>query len=276
MCDHVFVQLSDTHIEAGDRPYWGIDTAGTFRRTLDAVRALDARPEFFILSGDLCNRGEREGYVRLREVLAELDAFGVPVLLGLGNHDARRPFREVCLGEAETAEEEPYFYARELGGLRVVMLDSKIPGDVAGRLGERQLGWLREALATPAPDGTVVVVHHPPFLNAVHHMDGHGLADAEALADILREHPVLGLLHGHTHIVSCAAWAGTLSVTAPGVAHMLAPATREGLDFVEGSGFNLCVVRDGRLTVQPVMLPGAQTLLFRWDGRRESIAAAHG
>jgi Icc protein len=271
MADRVFVQLSDTHIQAGDRPYWGVDTVAALCRTVRAVGDLGIEPEFFIISGDLCNRGDAAGYARLKELLPGL--FRVPVLLALGNHDMRRPFREVVLGQPDTDEEEPYFYAHDLGGLRVVVLDSKISGDVAGRLGSRQLDWLRQTLAQPADGGTVVVVHHPPFLNAVPHMDGHGLGDGDALGAILAEHPVLGLLHGHTHIVSAAAWAGTVSVTAPGVAHMLGPATRKGLEFVEGSGFNLCVVRGGRMTVQPVMLPGAQTMLFRWDGRRESIAA---
>jgi Icc protein len=273
MRDRVFVQLSDPHIQAEDRPYWGIDTSAALRRTVQAVHDLGIAPEFFIISGDLCNRGDRAAYVRLRELAVEL--FRVPVLLALGNHDLRQGFRDVFLDDRATPESEPYFYAQEFDGLRVVVLDSKVSGDVAGALGPRQLDWLRQTLRQPATVGTVLVIHHPPFANAVRHMDGHGLGDGEALAEVLRASPVLGLLHGHTHIVSAAAWAGTVSVTAPGVAHMLAPATAQGLEFVEGSGFNLCVVRGGQLTVQPVMLPGTQSTLFRWDGRPESIAAAH-
>ncbi len=268
MRDHAFVQLSDLHIRAEDGPHRSSGPAEALRRTVHGVYELGVEPEFFVVSGDLCDRGDHAGYLRLRELAVEL--FGVPVLLALGNHDGRQAFRDVFLDDPMAVQAEPYFYAQEFDGVRIAVPDSKVSGEV----GPRQLDWLRQTLQQPAAVGTIVVVHHPPFLTAVRHMDDRVLRDAGALAAVVRAAPVLGLLHGHTHIASMAAWAGTISVTAPGVAHLRTSVTAAGLGFVEGSGFNLCVVRGGRLTVQPVVLPGTQSLPSWLDGPREGTAAA--
>lgn len=49
-----------------------------------------------------------------------------------------------------------------LNGLRVIALDTSVPGFHHGELGADRLEWLAGEPATPAPDGTILALHHPP------------------------------------------------------------------------------------------------------------------
>jgi hypothetical protein len=42
-------------------------------------------------------------------------------------------------------------------------LDTSVPGYHHGEISGRQLDWLADELATPAPDGTILALHHPPI-----------------------------------------------------------------------------------------------------------------
>src|SRR4030088_1469318 len=160
---HTILHLSDTHIlPTEDDRLHGVDTMANLRLALDSVAEHGATPDAILVSGDLANAGELESYRRLRGVLDEARArFGVPVLPVMGNHDARGPFREGLL--REPASDDPDCYVTWLGGLRVIVLDSTVPGAAPGERDSTQLEWLRTELVQPAPDGTLVVLHHPPI-----------------------------------------------------------------------------------------------------------------
>src|SRR3546814_17269213 len=65
------------------------------------------------------------------------------------------------LGLAPT--QEPVTGVWDLGGLRLVALDSTVPGWHHGDVDAAQLAWLRGVLAEPAPLGTLLALHHPPL-----------------------------------------------------------------------------------------------------------------
>jgi 3',5'-cyclic AMP phosphodiesterase CpdA len=273
-----FVHLSDTHIGPRESEPYGTDTAANLRAVAERVREMALEPAFFIFSGDLSDHGQPESYTHFGEIVAESFApFGVPVLLGLGNHDARIPFRQVILGQTAADDETaPYFYSQRLGDLRVLMLDSKIPDRVHGRLGEQQLAWLAAELATPGPGGDLVVMHHPCVPRGVPRGDDYLLLDAADLADVLTRTAgayVLALLCGHSHVSTTAVFAGHLHVAAAATAYVLDPSIRDGGRAVEGASFNICTVRDGRLIVNPVTLPGDQRELYRHSRTFTSMSA---
>src|SRR5262249_44038287 len=143
--------LSDIHIPApGEKSYNGVDAVQNLRRVLGSVRELEVRPSFFVISGDLTAWGQPDEYRHLKSLLPEFDEFSVPVLLCLGNEDQRPHFRHILLGESEAPDNaQPYFYSQVIDGLKVIVLDSSIPGEVGGDLDERQLAWLDEELANP-------------------------------------------------------------------------------------------------------------------------------
>jgi 3',5'-cyclic AMP phosphodiesterase CpdA len=246
----VFLQLSDIHILAGEGELLGAQPAESLRRVLARIEAVPVVPDFCLISGDLAQESGIEGYRFLKQLLEPLVARGMPVLVGMGNHDDRAAFREGFLGEAG-GDARPYYYAATHGGVRVLMLDTLIPGAVDGMVGEEQMAWLREQLRQPGEAETIVVMHHPAAPTGIGNVH---LRDADALRAVIEGRRVLGVLAGHCHIASATQFAGTIASSAPAVVFQLVAEGEGGMRVVQGSGFNLCAVRDGVLLVNPVMV----------------------
>jgi 3',5'-cyclic-AMP phosphodiesterase len=277
MPDVTFVHMSDTHIlpSADDRLH-GVDPSEHFRRVVGWVRAMETKPAFFIISGDLANGGEIDSYVRLKELVDEMHDFGVPILLGLGNHDERLPFRRVMLHDSETQDEaDQHYYSQTINGLRILMLDSKVPGKAWGQLGSRQLEWLDAELATPAPAGEIIVLHHPPAPRIVAKLEEQaravGFRDQNALLDVLRGRHILGILSGHWHVATIGLWEGFLSAAAAATVFLGDPSVSDGWRWYAGAGFNLCTVKDGTLYVNPLIV--SESFKDAWTSRWSEMAA---
>jgi 3',5'-cyclic AMP phosphodiesterase CpdA len=256
-----FIQLTDLHFppRPEDRPY-GSDPVGNLRRVLARVQEMAVRPCCILISGDLTDDSLPESYRHLQSALADMrERFGVPVLLGLGNHDRRVPFRQIILGETTAQDEnERYYYSTRIGDLHILMLDSLIPGALHGELGSAQLAWLAAQLRDPAPGGTLVVLHHPVLPRGLPRVADNILIDADALRAVLQSHSILGVLAGHSHVVSAAPFGGTLAITAPAVGSLFDPGKVDGIRMLDGTGFNLCTIRDGTLIVNPVIVEKEQ------------------
>jgi len=238
------------HILAGEGELLGARPAESLRRVVARIGELPVVPEFCLISGDLAQESGVEGYRFLKGLLEPLVERGIPILVGMGNHDQRAAFREGFLGEAG-GDERPYFHAATLGGVRILMLDTLIPGAIEGMVGEEQLGWLAEQLSQESEAETIVVMHHPPAFTGLG--EGH-LRDVEALRRVLAGRRVLGVLAGHVHLAGATMFAGTIASSAPAVVFQLVAEGEGGMRVVQGSGFNLCTVRDGVLLVNPVMV----------------------
>ena len=48
-----------------------------------------------------------------------------------------------------------------MDGLRIIALDTSVPGYHHGELTDAQLAWLADVLATPAPHGTLLALTPP-------------------------------------------------------------------------------------------------------------------
>ncbi len=259
-----FIHLTDTHIQPTENDsFFGLDTLERLHETLALLRARGVLPGTpVVISGDLANNGEPESYSRLRAVLDALRNEGTTVFLALGNHDNRAVFRSAMLDETASDGSAKYQYTAMLGGVRLIVLDSHELGTHDGALGAVQLAWLRDELATPAPEGTVLVVHHPPTEAPAPALAGHLLKDAEALRAVIAGTDVVGVLAGHTHMAAMELFGGVPSVTAPGTAFLLDVAAPEGMRFLDGGGINLVTVCEGVMTVAPLTLPRSQHELY--------------
>ena len=84
-----------------------------------------------------------------------------------------------------------------------------MPGYHHGDLTDDQLGWLADQLATPAPHGTLLAMHHPPIpvpmLRAAEIIE---LLDQQSLADVISGTDVRGIIGGHFHYTSWSSFAG--------------------------------------------------------------------
>jgi Icc protein len=203
---HTLVQLTDLHLVAeGEDPPQGVDTAAVLERALHAIEDAALAPDALVLTGDLTEHGRPAQYRRLRAIVEPVaQRLGAPLVFAAGNHDDRAAFREHLLGRPGSAE--PLDDVVRVGDLRIVVLDSTVPGHPHGALRPEQLDRLRAELTEPAPAGTVLALHHPPLPSAAPLAAAIPLLRREDLAAAIVGTDVRLVLAGHTHVVS----AGTL------------------------------------------------------------------
>ncbi|MBV9578516.1 MAG: metallophosphoesterase [Chloroflexi bacterium] len=261
------VHLSDTHILPTDADrLQGVDTLQNVRDILHVVEHSGIQPDALVVSGDLANNGDIESYRRLRtELDATVARLGSQLIVAIGNHDARPAFREAMLDALPS--EEPIDYVRWLGGLRVVVLDSTVPRAAYGELRPEQLHWLADQIEAPAEEGTLVVLHHPPVPDATPLAGLLTLHAANDLESVLRGSDVVAVLAGHAHHAITAAFGGAFCYAAPATAYSVDPLLLEQrtLRGVEGSGFGLIRVVDGRAVALTVSMPSAGVETYRHD-----------
>jgi len=265
--DLTFIHLTDLHLYEPGNEEPGNESndllpAGRLRRVIERVRAMEITPAFWLITGDLVNNGQASEYELLTPWLAELRGFGIPVFLGLGNHDARGPFRQVLLGEATTDEQRPYCHSTLIDGVNVIMLDSTVPNQVHGYLDQAQLAWLAAELAKPVGVGHLIALHHPPVHSTVALLDTMVLTNPADLAAVVAGHDnVLGILSGHIHYNHVARFQNTFSFTTPAVFYTIDPGVQQNFRTLAGSGFAIGTVRYGQLFMNTVMLPGREKQL---------------
>jgi 3',5'-cyclic AMP phosphodiesterase CpdA len=214
----LLAQISDLHfLPHGTLAFGRLDVAGCLERAIDHLAALQPRPDAVLISGDLTNDGDAAVWTELTGVLARLDA---PLYPLPGNHDDRELMRAAFAHLDLFPAQGPLCFAVELGPLRLIGLDSLVPGDPAGELGPEQLAWLDARLGEAPQTPTLVALHHPPFPTGIDHMDAMMLRDDAALAAVIGRHPqVERVLCGHVHRSVQCRFAGTIAQIAPGVAH---------------------------------------------------------
>ena len=205
---HFLLHLSDVHLMGGkDQLHGVVDSDARLRQLFDQVRASGARPEAVIFTGDLADRGEAGAYAKLRAVVdPACKAMGAKVVWAMGNHDDRANFRTGLLDEP--AGHAPVDRSYFLNGLRIITLDTSVPGFHHGELSPAQLDWLADELSTPAPDGTILALHHPPVPAVLDLAVLVELRGQAALAAVLRHSDVRTILGGHLHYSTTAMFAG--------------------------------------------------------------------
>jgi 3',5'-cyclic AMP phosphodiesterase CpdA len=194
---------------------------------LNAIERAALTPAALLFTGDLTEAGDPEAYQRLRHLVAPVASrLKAPALYVMGNHDDRAAMRANLLGEPPTTD--PYDYVVRLGDVRVVVLDSTVPGCAHGELTADQLSWLEAQLAQPAPDGTILALHHPPLPSPSRLATAIELSDRSALAAVLSGTDVRLIPAGHTHVVSTGSLAGIPVCTGGTTAFASGPLVADG------------------------------------------------
>jgi len=260
-----FIHLTDLHISHPRSPDPS-DKSGaveTLRRVVQVINAMERQPAFVVASGDLTNMGDADSYRLLQEILEPL---APPLVMALGNHDKRAPFHEV-LGNA--GSDAPYFHDVVHGGMHVITLDTMKPGHVAGTICDAQFDFLAHALSRHSDLPRLIVMHHPPRVDA----DGlpWGSIDmpaTERLAEMLQGQKVAGILSGHIHINQVNHWHGIPIVISNGQDSTIDLLEADGLRIVEGTGMGICEWRPSGLSVSFVPLSPAARELRMIDRKR--------
>jgi 3',5'-cyclic AMP phosphodiesterase CpdA len=271
------VHLSDTHLLAANRPLGGrYDTEGNLARTLAAIERLDIAPDAIVFTGDLTDLGEPEAYAALRRAVEPVAArLGAPVVWVAGNHDERPAMRAGLLDEPAGAE--PITAVHDLGGLRVIALDSTVPGWHHGDLDDSQLQWLAGVLAEPAPLGTVLALHHPPLPSHIPFFDILELREQSRLADVVAGTDVRAILAGHLHYSTSGTFAGIpVSVAAATCYTMDLARPADAVNGMDaGQSFHLVHVYDHTVTHAVVPVVEAETADFftpEWVARMAALS----
>jgi len=206
--DHVLLHLSDTHLIAGEeRLYGAVDADARLRELLERIESARIAPSALVVTGDLVDAGEPAAYRKLRALLGPFAArLGCEVVWVMGNHDDRAAMRRHLL--AEPASGEPLDRVHLVDGLRIVALDTSVPGHHYGEVTGAQLAWLAGVLDVPAPFGTVLAIHHPPLPTVADLAVTVELREQHRLAEVLTGTDVRAILAGHLHYSAFGTFAG--------------------------------------------------------------------
>jgi 3',5'-cyclic AMP phosphodiesterase CpdA len=215
-------QLTDLHVRPVGKPVNRLVETNLFtERAFRAASRLRPQPDVVIITGDLTESGLDAEYANVTRLLRKW--LPMPVFVIPGNHDKRSPFRE-GLRHLPGVTTDPHYvqYTVEDHAVRLVMLDTLVPGADHGELRAEQLDYLDRTLAAAPDKPTIVAMHHPPFVCGIAHMDRINLrTTAEFTAVIARHRQVERIICGHHHRPIVTRVAHAIASIAPSVAHQV-------------------------------------------------------
>ena len=214
-------QISDLHIKApGELAYGKVDTADALARCIVELNRFSPALDLVVVSGDLADTPTSNEYEHLKRLLGPLR---IPYVVVPGNHDDRGLLRAHFPEQPYAFEAGALNLALEVGPLDVILLDSSVPGAPHGLLDEATLQWLDEILAISRSRPALLVLHHPPFVTGIGHMDVQNLHNADALAAVIRKYPQVQLIAaGHVHRNTATTFAGVRATICPVPNHAVA------------------------------------------------------
>jgi 3',5'-cyclic AMP phosphodiesterase CpdA len=206
---HTIIHISDTQL-LGENGAWHGYPLDADDKLDDLVKTLEETkisPDAIIFTGDLADKGEPEAYRKLRNAIEPLaDNMGAELIWGIGNHDKRDVFRSALLYQQPSME--PIDEVRDVNGLRIISLDTTVPGHHYGLIADGQLEWLADVLATPAEHGTILAMHHPPIPVIMPLALTVELQDQAGLAAVIKGTDIRSIIAGHLHYSSFGSFAG--------------------------------------------------------------------
>lgn len=193
------VFLSDPHVPGdGVKPdKWEIDFSVMQNRLadlIDEILAMQPRPANVVVFGDVAYlRGEEADYRKSAPLYRKLEAAGIRVTIGMGNHDKREPFlkffpeyRTSTLVPGEIVSLVP------LGHADLFLLDSlneTSPGQVG--MSEAQKNWIEKTLPK---------WNRPFFLGAHHPANDIPFGKRSLAKYIVGLKNFRGFIHGDWHV----------------------------------------------------------------------------
>jgi 3',5'-cyclic AMP phosphodiesterase CpdA len=213
-------QISDLHVQHGKI----VDTvraAQHLERGIATLNRLDPRPDLVVMTGDLTEHGRTEEYQVLQSIISRLE---IPYWMIPGNHDSPARLREVFAQERYLQSGSAFIhYAIDTFPIRILALDTTVPGQSHGALCAARLAWLADRLAEQPGRPTVVLMHHPPFDTGIRQMDAIGLLGGrqEFIELITPYSNIERVLCGHVHRTIVCRVGNAVASTCPGTSHQV-------------------------------------------------------
>lgn len=204
---HVIAHISDTHLLGGNRKLFSaINVTRNLDLILERLRSGDQAIDAMVFTGDIADIAEPEAYRWIRQRVEPVaEELGAELVWVMGNHDERNVYSRELFDDETTGPQDRVYNAN---GLRIIALDTTVPGYHHGAITDEQLHWLTEELATPAENGTVLAMHHPPIEAHNPFVRLIGLDERGRLAAVIAGTDVRTILAGHLHYSTFGQFAG--------------------------------------------------------------------
>jgi 3',5'-cyclic-AMP phosphodiesterase len=246
----LIAQVSDSHVEApGKLAHGFFDAHAAFANALDKVAAVEPRPAFLIHTGDVTHHGDAAIHNGVR---ARLEATGIPYAVIPGNHDENEVLRAAFADKPWMPKEGFLHFVIELPPVRLICLDTTIPGKVEGTMCPERMAWLEARLAEAPAAPTIIAMHHPVFRIGRASSDARPFGNAAAFTELVGRYPNVALVTaGHVHCTLQARIGQAVALAVPSTAYQFAmdrrPAAPLGIvdeppgfylhDWTEAAGF---------------------------------------
>jgi 3',5'-cyclic AMP phosphodiesterase CpdA len=210
----LIAHISDLHISGWGKKAYGITpTAENLVCCVDHINQLQPEPDLVLITGDITYSGLLEEAERAASILAQLR---FPFYIIPGNHDDKSSIWSVFGGQACPAMDQGFInYVIEGYPVRLIGVDSTVPGEPGGEICTERAAWLEEQLEKAAGKPIIIFIHHPPVKCGVLETDEDGFVGADLLGNIVEKYPnIERILCGHIHLTTHVRWRGTVVSTA--------------------------------------------------------------
>tara|TARA_B100000929_G_scaffold30971_1_gene22604 strand:+ start:238 stop:1035 length:798 start_codon:yes stop_codon:yes gene_type:complete len=236
-----------------------VDTSETLKKAVQLLNSLEPQPDVVLVTGDLTDDGTKEQYSLLLEMLSSLNA---PLLPLPGNHDERSEFLNAFSSTLpDEIPENHCSYVIDNFPVRLIALDTSLPGQHDALFSEDHELWLSTVLSQEKDKPTLIFTHFPPFETGINFMDLSGLKSADRLEKIIRNNPQVKLVvSGHLHRSIQTSFASTMISVCPSTGNQLKldlnPKNGSAVD--EPPGFQLHLWKNDRFVTHTGII---------WDGK---------
>jgi 3',5'-cyclic AMP phosphodiesterase CpdA len=190
------IQLTDIHLTTPGQTIGGRDSNANFERALAHALNDHSDAELVVITGDLSDWGDRDDYVRLKEIIERQP---IPVKLCIGNHDDRKTFQQVF---TDYTDENGFAQTMtDVSAGRCLFLDTWGPETHAGYYCETRSNWLDRQLNTH--DGPFFLfMHHNPMPSHLGALDQIRLLDDVPFRALVAKHKskIRHIFFGHCHL----------------------------------------------------------------------------
>ena len=238
----LIAQISDLHIAGpGKKTYNIAPMAENLASTVAHINQLDPIPDVVIVTGDIAMCGLEEEVERAARILDKLQ---MPYYVVPGNHDDRSTLWSVMGKKACPSMVDGFInFVIDDYDVRLIGLDSTVPGEPGGEICAKREAWLNAQLAQNPEKPTAIFMHHPPVKCGVLETDEDGFEGVDRFASVIDKYTnIERIICGHIHLQANVRWHGTVISTAPSTGMELVldlTLKRESAFLLENPGYQL-------------------------------------
>jgi Icc protein len=163
----LLAQISDVHVRPEGELYYGVvDSNKMLESAISHLNAHVPRPDLVVITGDLVETGVDAEYSALLRRLARLTP---PYVVIPGNHDNRDALRRAFVDHDYLPRGTgPLHYTVGRYPVRIVALDTAVPGKHHGEVDDHAIAWLDKTLEEErTPDRSSHAPSSVPLRNSV-------------------------------------------------------------------------------------------------------------